>query len=461
MSTELEPIEINCDTCDDNISPKRLMSKRRASKSFGDVTDPIEEELRDPDRASMIYAQIPIIPFFDNSDATLRVMRRMRELSPTHSSCISNVKEYVFGGELTIRKYVEPGMAFDSANDQGISDTEQKEYVDFIKSLNPSITFGQLLEVAKGIYENLKTYGNAFLRIDAVKVAGQWFFYFESVDAEKCRYYATERNQPKILVISPEWTAKYIAKNPPEFVSTFPNWSDFENGTMTTIIHIKNAVVGRDWYGLPESFGSLYWQYMEVQQGQHGTSGYANDFIARVFFEITAEPEKDGDEDGFDDAVERTFTNRANEFGDNPRRFIIRRKLPDDDAATVHEFKANTEHEYHVNMGSHAERQIIKSHNWHSLLMGTPTAGKLGQSQEFKEVFRQYFNNVIRPWQERCIRPLIEAIQACEFLRDGKKDISTRLSLGLFNLYEEYLKNPDPATQDANANSNANGNGNV
>ena len=447
MGQDLEPIELECETCpDEKTNPKKM--GRRRSVAFGDVRDPIAEELKDTDTSKLIYDRIPIIPFFDNGDATLRVMRRMRELSPTHSACVSNIGQYVFGGELTTRHYVEPGMAFDSEEDKPLTEAENREFIEFIQSLNPEMTFEQLLETATSIYENRKTFGNAFLRIDAIKVAGQWYFYFESIDSEKCRYYMTQPGEDKIIVISAEWTNAYINKYPPEFVGAYPHWADYGGGKMSTIIHVKNKVVGRDWYGVPESFGSLYWQYMEVQQGQHGTSGYANDFVARVFFGITADPDADGDEDDFDEAVRQTFTNQASAYGNAPKRYIIHRKLADDDEVQIKEFQANTDHEYHLTMSNIAERQVIKSHNWHSLLMGIPTPGKLGQNQEFKEVYKQYYNNVIRPWQEKSLRPLIQALQICEEMRNGKKDVSIRFTLGLFNLYSDYLKSDTPDAND-------------
>lgn len=441
MGVDLEPYEMDCEPCESGTpNPKQtLRNSRRASGAFGDVNDPIADEMRDIDRARMVYAQIPIVPFFDDSDATLKVLRRMRELSPTHSGCISSQQWYMFGGELTTRRYVEPGMAFDTEG-ADVSDAERQEFIDFVKSLSPEMTMEHILNVAKDIDDNLETYGNAFLRMDAVRIAGKEYYYIENVDAEKCRYYATLAREPKIIVVSSEWTSDFITKYPPEFVSVYPEWSDYGDGVRSSIIHVKTAARARDWYGLPISFGSLYWQYLEVQQGQHGTMGYANDFIARVFFEITAEPETDNEEiDGFDSAVQKTFTNQAGKYGHNPKRFIIRRRLPDDTPATVHEFKANTEHEYHQSMGVQAERQIIKTHGWHSLLMGMPTTGKLSNSSEFKEVYRVYYNNRIRPKQETALRPIIVAFQAFEKMQKGAVDVTGRLSLGLYNLYSDYL----------------------
>lgn len=451
MTQDLAAYEIDesCAACpDESSNPKKTRFSRRKTGAFGDVYDPVAEELRDVELAPMIYGSFPIVPFFDNSDATLRVLRRMRELSPTHASCVGNIRDYVFGGELTVRRYVEPGMAFDMEQDTELSKNEKNVFTNFVRSLNPQLTFEHILGESIGIFENLKTYGNGFFRIDAVQVMGKWFFYFESVDAEKCRYLATERNEDKVIVISPEWTAIYIQSHPPEFIDVYPQWSDYGNGRMSTIIHIKNKVVGRDWYGLPDAFGSLYWQYLEVQQGQHGTEGYANDFIARVFFEITAEEDDDGDEDDFDAAVRRTFTNQASRYGEQPKRYMIRRRLPTDPAALVHEFKANTEHQYHSVMSATAEREILKAHNWHSVLLGAPTPGRIGQNEEFKEVYKQKYNSVIRQWQERSLRPIIQGLQACEMMLKGRLDITTQYSFGLFNLYAEYLKSESDAMKD-------------
>src|SRR5690606_3721435 len=139
-------------------------------------------------------------------------------------------------------------------------------------------------------------------------------------------------------------------------------------------------------------------------------------------------------------SVERTFTNQASRYGERPKRYIIRRRLPDDTPATIHEFKANMDHQFHVGMGALAERQIIKAHNWHSGLLGSPTPGRLGQRQEFADVHKQKYHSVIRQWQERSLRPIIQAMQAAEQLREGRMDVTLRLSLGLFNLYEEYLQ---------------------
>ena len=106
----------------------------------------------------------------------------------------------------------------------------------------------------------------------------------------------------------------------------------------------------------------------------------------------------------------------------------------------VHEFKSNTDHQYHTSMSALAEREVLKTHNWHSVLLGAPTPGRIGQNEEFKEVYKQKYNSVIRQWQERSLRPIIQGLQACEMLMTGRLDVTSQYSLGLFNLYDEYLK---------------------
>ena len=60
-------------------------------------------------------------------------------------------------------------------------------------------------------------------------------------------------------------------------------------------------------------------------------------------------------------------------------------------------------------------------------------------------MYRVYYNNRIRPKQETALRPIITAFQAFETMQRGKMDITARLSLGLYNLYSDYLTTETPA----------------
>lgn len=406
------------------------------SGAFGSVANPIEEEMRDIEQVRKSYALFPLVSFFDNSDATLRFFRNLKEFSPTQGSCIGDIGRYVLGGEINVTRKKEEGLSQDNF-DSTVSNSEKDTMINFVKSLNPNMQrrgFLQLLDIAKAVFQNRKVYGNAFIRVNMVTVGSSKFVYLESVDAEKCRYWATMPNEPKVIAVSNLWNFDYLTRYTPELIGAYPHITDMGNGVQSTIIHDCEKTVGRDWYGLPDSINSLYWQYAEMQQGQYFTEGFASDFAGRVFIEYVGENETD--QSDFEQAVEDTFTNKA---GANKKRIITRMRLPEDSAATIHEFQANTEHEFHNGISELSEREIIKSHSWNKILMGVPIAGKLGLSSEFWDIYEIKNNSLINPLRHETMQGINTALSIAEEFMTGATTLTDNISLGLKDLYQDLI----------------------
>lgn len=420
----------DCVTCEDDTGVKeRIFKGGRASScsSFGAVCDPVEQEIKDLRVHKLGYSKYPIVPFFDNGDATLSFFRKTKDYSPTHGSCIASMADYVLGGEFTVTRRKRPG--FIRRNMEEVEDADFDTFIDFVESLHADIDGDYLLQVAKGLYENYKTYGNAFLKISLIQVLETRMVYIENIDAEKCRYLLTEDDEQKTILISADWKATYLDTHPPEPVPLYPAISDEEDGVQTTIIHLKNKVAGRDWYGQPESMSSMYFQFMEIQLGQYSTEGYANEFTPRAYIEIVSDRDDKVDWQEFNDAVDETFTNNGEK-----KRVITRRRGPNSEQSYIYEFTDSTTHEFHIGMSQEAERQIIKSHNWHKTLMGIPTKGSLGNEKEFARIYENKFKNVIRPDQKILMNAMNKALTlAAEFLNNG---ITADFSLDLANLHE-------------------------
>lgn len=442
----------------DTYNPKKNLvgQLKRRCTAFGELCDPVREELKDIDEILQTYSKYPIIPFFDLSDANLRLFKKLKDLSPSKGGIQKSIADYVLGGMLSVQRRTRPGFVLPD-DDLSVTDVSVfNKMIDFIESLNPEFDGAKLLEEMRGSNENLDTYGNMFIKADFVEVAGERRVYIENIDAEKFRYHATQEGEPKIGIISAQWDDYYLQKYTPTFVNIYPYVTDYGNGVQSTIIHVKNKVTGRDWYGQPQSISSLFWQYMELQLGQFTTEGYANDFIARAFIEITSDKELDDDGlpvddyatelDELNEAFEMTFTNQAID----KKRVILRVKLPGDEQATIHEFRQDMSHQFHVAMAAEAERQIIKAHNWHSVLMGMPTPGKLGTQNEFSEVFKQKYHTVIAPRQRLLLEPYnILLRMAAEYLGES---VMKDYSLALGNLFKDVLSSDnDNSNDDGNA----------
>lgn len=424
----------NCETQDLPVK-KRIAAAVRNGKTgaFGDTINPIDQEIKNLKDSRLISSKYPIIPFFDNGDATLRFMQKMADLSPTQGSCISSKASYVLGGELTVIRSKRSG--FQRLRPKEVTESEFFLFSDFLEMMNPGFDGTKLLEEIEGTYKNYETNGNGWVILTLTEVAGSKFAYIENKDSEKVYYMPLEN--PYFILTANEWTETYLNEYPPEIIGVYPKITEFENGVRKTAIHIKNKAVNRDWYGLPASIQSLYYQYMEVQLGQYNIEGYAADWIPRALIEVSGEIEDEEGETGkddFDEAIKNTFTNVARE----KKRVVIRRRDADATEAFVHEFRPNADHISHKENSELCEKQIIKSHNWHSILLGQSTPGKLGASKEFLEVYENKFVNVIRPLQKKIMQPY-NTLLKCVMEHLDFKGLED-LSLDLANLHEKALQ---------------------
>lgn len=425
-------------------NPKKKYRKKRRSVNFEYVANPVLDEIRDVDEILKTFQVLPIVPFLEGSDATLSVLRKLRDYSPTHGSCIENQSDYIFGGEFVLNRKKKAGFATNK-DEVEVTESEFDAYIEFIENLFPDYDGAQLLEVGISLFDNFKTFGNAYMRIDKYEVAGTKFVKFSSIDCTDIRYFATQPQEDKLFVISPYWGFGYITENPPEFVSAYPNFTENEEtGIESTIIHIKTKTIARDWYGTPKTLNSIYFQYMELQLGEYGTDGYAKRWTGDKYIETASDEEDEDDGNDFETQLEETFSNKG-----HGRRIVYRNRLTSDPQTYIYEFKDTDSHEFHVAMSDESERQIIKSHNWHRVLMGVPSKGKLGPGNEFKEVFRTKYLTVIKPFQV-LICDCINKGMSLAFDFYGREDLK-EFSLGLGNLFADVLE-ADIAEKTGNTN---------
>lgn len=434
FETQSYELDLDCEVCEDEPVKKRIGRRKQGRCNFfSELCDPIGDELKRLRGVNeLIYDSLSVIPFFDDGDANLRFFRKCKDLSPTHSACISSQCDYIVGGELEVIKKKKAGFKRRASRET----IDEAEMCEFIESLNPSMDGDEIIKIVEALFINLKVYGNAFLKVSLVTIReGEKRCFLEVVDCEKVRYHNSPEGEDDTVLISTSWEAQSFFDEEAEFVKVYPNMTtNTKTGTQTIMFHLKNKTVGRDYYSLPDSIGSMYFWYLEIQQGQFGTEGYASDFVPTVFFEYTSDAEDEDDEDDFEDAIEMTFTNRAR----HKRKVMSRRKNQGEDATQVHQFESNTNESFHEKMSDIAERQIIKTHNWHKVLLGVPTAGRLGNEKEFETVFKTKYKTVIRPFQKRIMTIINKALMLCGDFMENQ--IMESQSLDLANIYPEFFE---------------------
>lgn len=427
----------NCTDCEDStVSPKRIMAHTAKNRVqfMDELIDPIGEEIKDPDAIGVSYAMLPLVPFFQGNDSFLRFLNRLRLVSPTHGSIIESIREHTLGKGFVLNYRREPGFVRKGDTEE-VSDAEFNRYVEWLRQWGRG---DELLSEIANLIQNYLSSGNAYLEVVLSEVAGERYASIYSHDFMQCRYIATRPGEDKIVALSKAWDWGYLTKYPPELVNVYPNFTQMEDGTLRTIIHLKNREAGYQWYGLPPSISALYHMYMEYQQGDYTVDALANRFVGDVFMELEGDPEVDEEENpDFRRRLESQHTNRGKRS-----RVVLRFRPPGSSDAVIHEFEHNTDHEYQEFISENSERQIMKAHGWHTVLLGVPQPGRLGNQSEFKDIYQVKYKTIIQPLQRRVMDAVNRAVDlVAEFF---ERDDVMEFSLGLSNLFQDMLESSVP-----------------
>jgi hypothetical protein len=416
--------------------------------SCGSVTlpcDPIGEEVVDSEQISRTFEAFPLVPFFDNSDSFGLYLRKLREQSVTHGSCISSIADFVLGGEFEVVRKSVAGAFNSELADISVGAEDFYRYIDFCEGLWPNCGVSDLMDVAYGLYENLKTYGNCLLRVDLVPVAGKKYVRISNVDFDNWRWVHTGNDLEKKVAISESWEWDFVNKHRLEIVNHWPYVTDKPNGQKSTVIFGRNRALSRKWYGLPDSIQSLRSQMLELQLMDSLNTGYATDFTGQVFFEFSSkaglvqseEPQSNGIT-----ASDLQFTSDLRQFyskdSSSKRRVLWRRKHSDVDRTRVTQFTTDGRYKLDEFVSNEAKIKIIRAHNWHEVLLGDSTRGKLGQGKEIPELIKLKTKTNIRKIQNSLGGLLNHALDVAAQFTD-KRDIVGEFGLGFRDIYSDLF----------------------
>ena len=322
-----------------------------------------------------------------------------------------------------------------------VTDADDALFREFVNGLNPVDDADKLLEEIEQLTDNALTYGNRWLFVRLTQVGSTRHAYLDAKDSEHCRYWATAPGEPELAAISRSWDWAYLDKYPPQVVGVYPHiTTDPETGDQLTIIHDRERSLTREWYGVPRNMGSIYYKYMEVLMAEFGLRGYRKRWTADTILETSGDVDTDEAADdvaSFRRALELMYTNEG-----EAARFVHRHRLPDDAPIEVHQLKSDTNHEFHGAMDKIALHRIVMSYDWDTRLLSEQTAGKLGMTKEFMEIYHLKYHTVIRPTQDRVMVTVNKGLQlAAEWMGvTGVED----LGLGLGDMMAELAEELEP-----------------
>ena len=379
------------------------------------LQSPLQNEFKDGD-FSNIRQLIDYVPFMDTGDATLRLLRELSELSPTQAACINSKIDYSTGGGLGFIKKVDSVFKRQSNKEAVITDSEHDEYAGF---LSETIDIETLLSKIQKQAKNQLVYGNSVVEIVLTSTAGYKGGSINVYDAAMFRY---KREGEKVITsqayLSQRWDWGYISRNYNKVVeySMYPAFSEHEDGTLRSLIHIKDEALYRNWYGLPTGFSSIYFQFMEYQLGKYSTRGYENFWLPAAFIETYDTPLETDEERAADEAREminqlsNIYTNR----GDGTKLPVVFRSATvGSTPSSITQFSPQTHENFHVAMKEIAQSQILKAHGWHSSLL-EKTVGSIGSNSENADLAMITDKTVIKPFQNKILYSFQTAIKEIE-----------------------------------------------
>jgi hypothetical protein len=178
-----------------------------------------------------------------------------------------------------------------------------------------------------------------------------------------------------MVAISPIWTEDYLRKNPPTIIPTFPNYEKKKDGTLRTIIHIKNG--NGVWYGRPDWAGSWLYVFREYQDATYLVKQAANNFTGQHFIEIEEDDVEsddllsgeDAQKSGYADVMDRIEDNFTAK-GEDPQTIMMTLRPYGAKQAFVYSFPSNTKENFYKITDEIARRKILENNQWSERLLG-------------------------------------------------------------------------------------------
>ena len=418
---------------------------------FSTVVDPIAEEIKNAEQQAVYLLSQPVIPFMDQGEATLKLLNRLAKLSPTLAGCITAKKHFTVGGQFeAITKKIR-GVCRPADQEAVLDTTTAAAFWEWVQSWTDP---GQMYATFNAHADNFLKFGNGFVEVVLSNASGEKKVAIHNHDMDRCLYLATPDHLDRVVMVSPYWYAPGNYGQSPQAVPLYPNFIQDETGSLRTMIHTKNMVSGRDWYGEPSWLACLYHAYGELQAGQYNVEEFANKFVGQVFFETyedydpagemdsqEALGDDDGDSyasgaEGFVQKMVQFFTNK----GTRKRSWMHRAAGPEAKTTYIHQFKPMTDHDYLRTSAQVAETQVIKANEWHPALLGIQVPGQLGRNTEFGEALKAKYSTVIKPLQDILTDPINLVMKiAADYLGTGTEFLDS-VSISYKNIYQDMLE---------------------
>ena len=343
------------------------------------------------------------IPFYSYANEFPILLATLLELSITHRACVVSKTNYSVGDGFTIDQDTSLFSSIVRKARKLLNlDTEVESLIKgFVGQANQQQSLGEIAEEA---FMSWYGFGNVFMELERGQAGDKKYFYCYIHDPITCLLTTVKdpRKEKQYVIISPSFDEDYLRKNPPAKIPLYPFWERDSRGSERTIIHCKNKLPRRPNYGLPDGIASLIEQELEHEIPMHNKDGFDNGFFASALLTILA---PNGMSKAAAKKLVNSITNAYTGKGNRKKMFVqvVKADNVKHELTTLNDkFDGDF-----LSLDQRVEKKIIRANNWFEILIGNPTAGKLGQVQEIINTFQLAYNTVILPNQNKILNKLI------------------------------------------------------
>jgi hypothetical protein len=207
--------------------------------------------------------------------------------------------------------------------------------------------------------------------------------------------------------ISEFWDNQYTTTYKPSRVAIYPEWSFDDNNpndkfTQYSLVHLAEYSQGFIHYGMPEWVAALLWIELEYRIPKHNVVKFENGFVASGVLQLFGNMTEIQAKKMVKDIIGK-FTGTGNNS-----KLLVQILSSEASKMNYQKLDDNADGDW-LELSNLVESKIITAMRWASSLIGVPTPGKLGNSQQVKEEFqlinalsvkpqrREFVNEVLNP----------------------------------------------------------------
>lgn len=340
------------------------------------------------------------IPFLNPTDNFAKTLLEARMISITANACITTKALYCIGKGLRLTNGVDI-----------------PELTEWKKSVNKHEE--SLEDIAQACFENVDTFGNCYVKVTRVKIAGSKYLRVTLLNTQDVRLLSpgedADSDFPTAVAISKEFRSLgfwSMRKNAylelPLYTSDnlFRKWGKDGNDE-SVVIHIKNKVAGYDFYGMPSNVSGLTSEVLEYKAARYNLDEFDNNMVVGGVLMLSADlsPEE---ATKIGKRITETHT------GDGKRGRVI--VLAGEDLGTSGKYESHesSREGSFIESDKHNEDKIITANQWDAMLAGLRRDSGLGNggSGYIQAVYEIKKETVIAPAQKRILDKLISPIMS-------------------------------------------------